>query len=288
MSQGDRCRDAVIKRPRPARRVFYVSGGTGLTAEAMGHSLLSQFPAITVKSETLPFVKTKAQADQAVQHIRHCAGIDAEPPLVFTTLVSDSLRDIISGSPGLVLDLFGTFMEQLQGALGVAPSHIAGRSHSIRDPSVYRIRIDALHYALKNDDGAPGARYDEADIVLVGLSRSGKTPTSLYMALQFGLKVANYPLTEEDLNRARLPDVLAHNRHKAFALTLTPARLATIRHERHPRSRYASLRQCQTETRSLSRLLQSAEIPSLDVSTLSIEEISSTILARTGLARRLI
>ena len=269
------------------RTAFFVSDGTGITAETLGHTLLSQFGSIDFNQVTIPYVQSDQLARDAVNRIDRAAKEDDATPVVFSTLVHDTHREILHTCKGRVLDLFTAYQKPLEEELGVRANHKVGQSHAIRDQQAYRIRINAVHFALDNDDGARTRHYDQADLILVGVSRSGKTPTCLYLALQFGLFTANYPLTEDDFDDLRLPDALAPHRHKLFGLTINAERLSAIRSERKAGSRYASARQCEMELRALQALYNKFNIPHLDATELSIEEISTRILAMTGLQRRL-
>ena len=268
------------------RQVFFVSGGTGITAEAIGHSMLSQFAGIAFSHTTLPYIDSDDKARQAVVRINQSASQEPRP-LVFSTLVNDDQRRILNSSQALVLDLFASFLPPLEQELGARSSQKAGQSHAIQDTEAYRIRIDAVHYALDNDDGARTRHYDKADIILIGVSRSGKTPTCLYLALQFGLYAANYPLVEEDFDDLRLPESLKAHKERLFGLTINPDRLTAIRQERQANSRYASARQCDMEVRALEALYGRYNIPSLDTTDMSIEEIATRILAISAVERRL-
>lgn len=269
------------------RTAFYVSDGTGITAETLGHSMLSQFGGIKFDQVTLPYVISNETTHDVVQKINRAAELDGATPIVFSTLVNDEHREILARCNGLVLDMFAAFLGPLEQELGVRSSHTIGQSHSIRDHEAYRIRIDAVHFALDNDDGARTRHYDQADVILIGVSRSGKTPTSLYLALQFGLYTANYPLTEDDFDDLRLPDCLVPHKDKLFGLTINPERLMAIRNERKAGSRYASPRQCEMEVRALEAIYNKHSIPFMDATDMSIEEISTRILAAKGLKRRL-
>lgn len=269
------------------RTAFFVSDGTGITAETLGHSMLSQFGSIEFRQLTLPYVNSDEQAHEAVAKINQAAAADGSPPVVFSTLVNESQRDIIKRCKGLVLDLFSVFLDPLEQELGVRSSHKVGESHAIRDAEAYRIRIDAVHFALDNDDGARTRHYDKADIILIGASRTGKTPTCLYLALQFGLYAANFPLVEDDFDDLRLPEGLVPHKDRLFGLTIDPERLMAIRSERKAGSKYASARQCDMEVRALQALYNKHGIPHLNATDLSIEEIATRILATSGLERRL-
>jgi len=269
------------------RSAFFVSDGTGITAETLGHSMLSRFGEIEWHQQTLPFIQTIDDAHAAVEQINQRCHEDEQKPVVFSTLVRDDLRAVLASCNALVLDLFSVFIGPMEQELGIRSSHQVGRTHAIRDQEAYFVRINAVHFALDNDDGARTRHYDKADIILVGLSRSGKTPTSLYLALQFGLRAANYPFTEDDFDDTVLPKCLMDHRDKLFGLTLTAERLHAIRSERKANSRYASMRQVEDEIRGIEAIFNRYNIPHLNATDLSIEEISTRILAMTGLKRRL-
>lgn len=269
------------------RSVFFLSDRTGITAEAMGRSLLTQFEDVDFVLRTIPFIDTTEKAQDAVARINQAADAEGKRPLLFGTLIDPQVREIIAHSRGLLLDPFDAFITPLEQELGVHSTHTVGRSHAMGDYATYKHRIDAVNYTLSHDDGATTRHYGSADIILVGVSRSGKTPTCLYLALQFGLLAANYPLTEDDFADQQLPKVLQPYRDKLFGLTIDPGRLKQIRTERRPDSKYAELRQCQREVQSSEAMYRRERIPYVDTSSMSIEEIGSTILHRTGRERRL-
>jgi [pyruvate, water dikinase]-phosphate phosphotransferase / [pyruvate, water dikinase] kinase len=268
------------------RTVFFVSDQTGVTAETMGHSLLTQFDGAQYQSVTLPFVATAGQAAETVRRIDAAARESSLRPIVFATLVDDEVRAVIQGANALVLDFFAAFLGPLETELNLPSAHASGRAHGMADLATYTARINATNYALANDDGAGARDYSSADVVLVGVSRSGKTPTCVYLALQYGVYAANYPLAEEDLDAGRLPAVLAPHRQKLFGLTIRPDRLQQIRSERRPGSRYASLPQVEYELRAAMALFGRVGLPYLDTTECSIEEIASRIMDRQRLVRR--
>lgn len=268
------------------RSVFYISEGTGITAESLGRCLLTQFEGITFQQNILPFVDTPKKAADAVQRIDHAAEKDGCRPLVFSTLIKPDLREIITRTKGVIYDFFETFTSPLEAELGVAASRQPGRSHSLRNYNAYVARIGALHYALSNDDGMPASNYAMADVIIVGVSRSGKTPTCLYLALQHGIHAANYPLTEEDLATARLPAQLRTYRDKLIGLTIQPERLQQIRNERRPDSRYADVKQCASEIAAAQEIFRREKIRFLDSTYASVEELATSILHELGLKRR--
>ncbi|HEY2590726.1 MAG TPA: pyruvate, water dikinase regulatory protein [Steroidobacteraceae bacterium] len=268
------------------RTVFFVSDQTGVTAETMGHSLLTQFEGLEFRAVTLPFVSSVDKAREVVRKIDAAAAAEGVRPIVFSTLVQDEVRDVVMRANGLFLDFFAAFVGPLERELDTRSTHRAGRAHGMADLAAYATRIDATNFSLAHDDGT-GADYARADVVLIGVSRSGKTPTCLYMALQYGVFAANYPLTDEDLEGAELPARLAAVRTKLYGLTIRPERLRQIRNERRPASRYASAQQVQFEVRAAEALFQRFGIPHIDTTECSIEEIASRIINDTGIERRL-
>lgn len=274
--------EQTTKRP-----VFYVSDRTGITAEVLGHGLLTQFDGQNFEHSMIPFVDTPEKAEQALKRINAAADKSQCRPLVFSTMVNIKERNIISQCNGLFIDLFETFLNRLEQELHTTAATVIGRAHGVRTSNSYKTRIDAINFALKNDDGANTASYVDADIILLGVSRSGKTPTCLYLALQYGIMAANYPLTSDDFDGTRLPNAVKPFQHKLFGLTIDAVRLHNIRRERLADSKYASIKQCQTEIRAAENIFHAENIPFLDTSNISIEEITTTILHQTGMERRL-
>lgn len=267
------------------RSAYYISDGTAITSEVFGHALLSLFP-IEFKHITIPFVETEQQAYDVLTKISESFQDSKTRPLVFYTIVNTDVRKIISNSVGINYNFLDQFVAPIEKILGVPSKPEKHRTHSIHE-TTYDIRIEAVNYALANDDGANLKNYADADIILVGVSRSGKTPTSLYLALQYGIKAANYPFTEEDLGDViKLNPALKRYKDKLFGLTIHPERLHQIRSERRANSKYASLQQCRMELREVEGLYRKERIPFLNSTKFSIEEISAKILATTGLQRR--
>jgi hypothetical protein len=271
----------------PRRTVFFVSDQTGVTAETMGHSLLTQFEGLEFRQVTLPFISSPDKAEEAARKINATGAADGLRPVVFSTLVREELRSIVKRSDGLFLDFFDAFLGPLEGELQVKSSEREGRAHGIADQLVYSTRIEATNFALATDDGGVTTDYQRADVVLVGVSRSGKTPTCIYMAMQYGVFAANYPLTEDDFEGKQLPAMIRPHAARLFGLTITPLRLQQIRNERRPGSRYSSLAQCEYEVRSAEALFQRYGMPYLDTTECSIEELASRIIERKGIERRL-
>ncbi len=268
------------------RTVFFVSDSTGITAETLGNALLTQFDNIDYHKVRLPFVSDPGLAEAAVRTINAVRGQQGNRPVVFSTLTNTDLHKIICRSDALVLDLFSVFLRPLEQEFELGSSHTAGRYHGVQDRAHYEVRIEAMDFALSHDDGAGVQHYDRAELILVGVSRSGKTPTCIYLALQFGIRAANYPLTAEDLDHGKLPDLLAPHQERLYGLTIDPERLRQIRQTRRPDTRYASLAVCRKEVGEVESMFRSQHVPCLNTTHSSIEEIASRILQDTRLQRR--
>ncbi len=267
------------------RSVFFVSDRTGITAEMLGQSLLTQFPTIAFRRINLPYLDSPEKIRLAVEKINLSAQEDGVKALVFSTLIDEKARRCIAAANALLIDLFETFIPRLSRELMTPSTQTAGLSHGMGDHATYNQRVEAINFALNKDDGISLKNIEQADIVLLGVSRVGKTPTCLYLALQFGIRAANFPLTPD--GSMQLPPKLQSLRHKLFGLTIETSRLQAIRSQRQPGSRYASLENCRSEVRQAEELFHSEKIPYLDTSTKSIEEIATTILHRMHLQRRI-
>ncbi|GGX89305.1 pyruvate, phosphate dikinase/phosphoenolpyruvate synthase regulator [Massilia dura] len=273
------------QRPTSARTVFFVSDGTGITAETFGHSVLTQFE-MRFRQIRLPFIDTVDKARAAARKINEAAIADGQRPIIFSTLVQAELSSVIRQCSGLHMDLFQSFVAPLEEELGMKSTHTIGRSHNIVDSEEYRNRIEAINFSLAHDDGQSHKNLADADVILVGVSRSGKTPTSLYLAMQYGIKAANYPLIPDDFERGKLPSALYAYKPKIFGLTITPERLTEIRNERRAGSKYASMENCRYEVNEAEKMMKREGIRWLSSTTKSIEEISTTILQEIKPNRR--
>ncbi len=253
----------------------------------MGHSLLTQFDGVAFRQVTLPFISTVEKAEEAVRRIDATCETEGLKPIVFSTLVQEETRDIVKQANGLFLDFFAAFLSPLEQELGLKSSRTQGRAHGMLDLGAYTLRIDATNFALANDDGAITRDYERADLVLIGVSRSGKTPTCLYMALQYGIFAANFPLADEEFESGKLPGVLMKHKNKLYGLTIASERLQQIRSERRPNTKYSSPAQVEYEVRSAEAMFRRFDVPFIDTTARSIEEIASRILDGTGVERRL-
>jgi regulator of PEP synthase PpsR (kinase-PPPase family) len=264
----------------PHPTVFFVSDGTGITAETFGNAILAQFE-VKFRHVRIPFVDSVDKAHQAVRQILHAGELEGRKPIVFTTLVNMEVLDVIlQGCEGktMLMDMFGTFVRPLEQELGIKSNHRVGRFSDPSKSKEYHDRIEAINFSLAHDDGQLNRDLESSDVILVGVSRSGKTPTSLYLAMQHGLKASNYPLIPEDFERRQLPPALAPHKSKIFGLTIQPERLSEIRNERRPNSKYASLVNCRHEVAEAEAMMRRAGIRWLSTTNKSIEEIATTIL----------
>ena len=268
----------------PARRVFFISDGTGITAETIGHSLLTQFAGVDFATQRIAFVDNLEKAADAAARVRRASDETGLRSIVFNSVVDGDLKTVLAESGALMLDLFAPFIEPLQNELGVLRKPSVGQAHGLVDMVEYEARINATNFALTHDDGVD-LDYQDAEVILIGVSRSGKTPTCLYLALHFGIRAANYPLTEEDLGSEELPVKLRPHRRKLFALTVEPQRLQQVREARRPNSRYAKLEQCRKEISAAEALFRHERIPVLSTTHTSIEEIASKLMSELGIER---
>jgi len=269
------------------RTVFFVSDRTGITAEHVGKTLLTQFPDVNFRKRSLPFIDTVEKARAACMEINDTALQEGRRPIVLSTLINEDTRAEIATADALCLDLFAGFISRLESELGLESSHALGLSHGMGSEVAYQIRMDAVNYTVSHDDGVSTDTYDRADVILVGVSRTGKTPTCIYLGMQYGIFAANYPLTPDDFVDHALPKPLVPYRAKLYGLSIHPERLTKIRSERRPGSRYASLENCRFETRAGETLLRQEHISILDTTTKSVEEIAISILYGAGLSKRI-
>ena len=264
-----------------SRKVYFVSDHTGVTAEVLGHSLLARFDHLEIDTATRPFINSGERATALLEEFK----LLARPPIVFSTITDPDIRGILSAGAETHLDLFGPFMKQLENSLGQQAATRVGAAHGIRDLGRYQARIDAVEFALTTDDGSNTKRYGNSEVIMVGVSRVGKSPTCLYLAMQYGVRASNYPLAEDDFERSSLPVPLAPYRVKLFGLTIDPRRLHELRTKRRPGTEYASPERCAYEVRQSEQMLRRHNVPFLDVTNVSVEELASQVLLRADLAR---
>ena len=263
----------------PNRTVFYVSDGTGITAETFGNSILAQF-ATKPRHVRRPFIDSVDKADKVVSEINQAFESEGKRPIVFLTLANTEVRNVVTSArcKGKVMDMFQAFIEPLEDEFGMKSNHRVGRFSDVAKSQEYTERIDAINFSLAHDDGQSAKNLASADVILLGVSRCGKTPTSLYLAMQHGIKAANYPLIPEDFERGQLPSALVQHKRKCFGLTINPERLSHIRNERRPGSKYAAIENCRYEVSEAEAMMKRAGVSWLSSTHKSIEEIATTIL----------
>jgi len=265
------------------QNVFFISDSTGITIESLGHSLFTQFPDIIFKKEVIPFVTNKEDAEKAISHIKTASATATNKPIVFTSLADKNLKRLFKDNDIPIFDIFSSFIPEMESHLNTQASRAIGATHGVGNTSGYIQRIDALNFALSHDDGMKLDTLEHSDIILTGVSRSGKTPTCLYLAMHYNLKSANYPLTDSDFDDNFLPDALRSAQQRVFGLTISPSQLCKIRSERKPNSQYASLKQCEFEIKQAETIFKNSKLPFIDTSSISIEEIATTIIQRLNL-----
>ncbi|EPQ8525271.1 posphoenolpyruvate synthetase regulatory kinase/phosphorylase PpsR [Vibrio vulnificus] len=276
-----------MQTEKQSRDVFYVSDGTAITCETLGHVVLGQFPFVA-NEKTFPFVESEEKLTELIKHIEISFQTNGIKPLVFFSLVLPDLKARLMESPAYCYDVLESIVQRVKDDIQMEPTPKLQRSRSVgKDTDTYFDRIAAIEYTLAHDDGISLKGFELADIILLGVSRSGKTPTSLYMAMQFGLRVVNYPYIDDDIKGLKLLPEFEIHRHKLFGLTIDPKRLTEIRENRLAGSDYASTEQCQHELANVEALFRREAIPYINTTSLSVEEISTRVLEKTGLKRRL-
>lgn len=267
------------------RTLFIFSDRTGITLEQLVRTLFSQYDNLSLDRVVRPFLDSADKVDAAIAEVNKAAALETHRPLVFSSIVDGDLRSRLRDADAFVFDVFDTYLGPLSSALGLPHSEHVGISHGIGDVGQYDLRVDAVNFALNYDDGSRFKGLEAADLILVGVSRSGKTPTCLYLAMQYAVRAANFPLTEDDFLNGTMPKPLRAHMKQLFGLTIAPERLHQIREERRPGSNYASLAQCRREVSAAEGLFRSHAIPFLDSTTVSIEELSIEIMQRVGVDR---
>lgn len=269
------------------RTIFMISDGTGITVESLCNSLLTQFEGVEFEKHTIPYIESIEKANTVVMQINLAFEKTGIKPIVFMTLVNPEASKLITKSNARVFDLFKTFLAPLENELGAKSSDTVGRAHGVANSESYDLRIEAVNYALTYDDGVKLRGYEQADIILVGVSRCGKTPSCLYMALQFGVFAANYPITDDELSDFRLPESLRPYKDKLFGLTIDPERLQQIRTARRPNTQYSSPEQCRIEIAEVEAMYKRENIPFINSTRYSVEEIATKVMSISGMPRRI-
>ena len=267
------------------RTVFFISDSTGISAQTLGHTLLAQFEHINFRQITYSFIDSVEKAQQCLPKIIEAKNRDSHRPVIFSTLLDEDIQKVFHDVDALFIEFIDPFIDELEREFDQEPTHRVGKLRGAVDQKRYNDRIEAINFSLDHDDGVTDRNLDKADVILIGVSRSGKTPTSLYLALQFGIRAANYPLIPEDFDRNALPASLASYKNKLIGLTIAPERLHQIREERRPGSKYASLENCKQELAAAEKMMKREGIKVLNSSTRSIEELAASIIGEFGLEK---
>lgn len=269
------------------REIFFISDRTGVTAESFGESLLNQFERMEFKQNTIPFVDTMDRAQSVLEKVLSCAHDSEKRPIVFSSIIAPEIRHVFDGYENILhVDYFDVFIPPLEKEFGIKAKMVAGQTHGISDGEEYDARMEAVNFALDSDDGINDKYFTEADVILVGVSRSGKTPTCLYLALQYGVKAGNYPFTPDDFDSTNLPPMVKQHKQKLFGLTIDPERLNQIRTERRANSKYASIENCRFEVNEAEAMFRQHGIPFICTTHKSVEELAAAILQLTKVKRR--
>jgi len=263
--------------------VFFLSDSTGISAETMGNALLIQFPQLHFERRLIPFITTAEEARRVVAILDEAAD-GPVTPIAFTTAATDEIREVLLTSRCPMIDFFELHISRVEAVLGVPAARVTAQLHGVGDVQRYNARMAAIEYSIEHDDGQSLRALDRADVILIAPSRCGKTPTTMYLALQHGLFVANYPLVEEDLESSDLPRPIRALKDRCIGMLATPGRLCEVRQQRRPKSRYASLEQCTYELRRAEAMYAANRVPVINSTTRSVEEMS-TLIVQTFSAR---
>ena len=270
-------RDAREPEPPP---VYVVSGATGESGAQLVNAVLAQFPGRSVSIVTVAQVREPEQVAQVVEAAAESGGT------IVHTLVSAALRDRLSRlaeARGVAaLDLTGPLMERLTATLGQLPIGQPGRYHRLRGS--YYERVAAIEYAIAHDDGRNPDGWSEADVLLLGVSRTGKTPLSVYLSV-LGWKVANLPLAPE----LPAPEALfALDRRRVIGLSIALDQLLLFRRQRSGRLGidaglpYANPERVAAELEGARRIFRRGGFHAIDVTDRTVEATADAIIRRVG------
>ncbi|MBU0482301.1 MAG: pyruvate, phosphate dikinase/phosphoenolpyruvate synthase regulator [Proteobacteria bacterium] len=266
-----------------SKDIYYISDSTGIMITNLAQSMLCQFPEISFHEEKFPYVRSVKDAKKTLEYI--LAQSLGRRPIVFSTIMDQEVRNVFRSPEVEFFDVFDFLLEPLENCLEARALRVPGFSRHGDNVTMAR-RVEAIHFCLDHDDGTRINEFDDADVILLGVSRSGKTPVSVYLATQFGLKAANFPLTVEYLSKLDLPDGVKRNRKRAVALTTTPEHLRGMREKRYPDSRYAKLSTCTEELTQAEQIFQREKIPIINSTGKSIEELATQVTQEIGLAKK--
>jgi regulator of PEP synthase PpsR (kinase-PPPase family) len=244
-----------------SKDIYYISDSTGIMATNLGQALICQFPEINFYEEKFPFILTVKQARKT------------------------KVREVFDSPEVEFFEAYGLFLERLETCLEAEAVREPGFARHANDMAMTK-RVEAIHYCLGHDDGTKESEYDEADIILLGVSRSGKTPVSVFLATQMGLKSANFPLTSEYLDQYRIPEQIRQNKDRAVALTTSPEQLHSAREKRYPNSKYSRIATCREELKQAEQIYVKNKIPIVSSAGKSIEETATQVMQELGISKK--
>jgi len=262
-----------------------ISDATGETLITVARAAAAQYAKVLPVEHVHPLIRTQKQLDRAL------ADLEESPGIVLYTLLEENLverletkcRDL--GLP--CLSILGPVLHLFQAYLGAETTHKVGAQHTLN--AEYFRRIDALNYTMMHDDGQQTDDLEEADVVLVGVSRTSKTPTSIYLANR-GVKTANVPLVP---GVSLSPNVERLSRPLVVGLFATPERIVQIRQNRllglkveREDDQYIDRQAVAEEISASRRLCAKHNWPLIDVTRRSIEETAAAVMALLGERRR--
>lgn len=266
-----------------SKDIYYISDSTAILVKNLGHSLICQFPEINFIEEKFPFVNSVKEAQKVLAHILKRSG--GRQPIVFSTIMNEDVRNVFNNSEIEFIDAYGHFLTRLEDCLEATALRVAGYYRTTTEVDLAK-RAENINFSLEHDDGTGLDGYPAADVILLGISRTGKTPISVYLATQMGLKAANFPLIDKYLTEYRLPDQIVRSKHKAVGLTTTPELLSSIRERRLPGSNYARLSTCLEEMDQADKIYKKYKIPTISSAGKSIEEIATQVSQELKLSKR--
>jgi len=268
-----------------SKDVYYISDSTGILVTNLGQALICQFPEVNFSEEKFPFIRTVAEAKKTMKHIMERSG--GRRPIIFSTILDPEIRVVFDIPEVEYFEAYGQFLERLESCLETSAVREPGFARNPSDVTMSK-RVEAIHFCLAHDDGTKVSEYDEADIILLGVSRAGKTPVAVYLATQVGLKSANFPLTAEYLNSYRVPEMIRQNLNRVVALTTSPEQLRSAREKRYPGSRYARLSTCKEELKLAEQIYLKSHIPIVSSAGKSIEETATQVMQVMGISKKFI
>ncbi len=263
---------------KPAHTIYIVSGGSGASGEQVVHTVLVQFPENHVRVITMPHVRQRAQVEEIIAQAVVTGGT------IVHTLIETPLRELLvqeTAAHGVpAFDVMGPLLTHLSETLGQPPLEQPGLYRRLN--RAYFERVAAIEYTMAHDDGQRPHGWHEAEIMLTAVSRAGKTPLSMYLAV-LGWKVANLPLI---MGIPTPPELFELNPHRVFGLMISPAQLVRHRQERRQRmgapglDSYTDYETIKQELQAAEQIFRRGKFQILDVTDRPIEASADDIIKR--------